>query len=101
MARFRFPSCWRSPLFREWLLPALLICLLATALAPRAVAQLTSDHNQFFSQEQDDITGGAERGNSFGSSIGAGDFDNDGFADIAVGLPGEDGGVGDRHLRVG
>ena len=87
MARFRFPSCWHSPLFR-----ALLVCLLATALAPRTPAQLTADHNQFFSQEQEDITGGAERGNSFGRSVDSGDFDNDGFVDLAIGMPGEEGG---------
>ncbi len=87
MARFRFPSCWHSPLFR-----ALLVCLLATALAPRTPAQLTADHNQFFSQEQEDITGGAEQGNSFGRSVDSGDFDNDGFVDLAIGMPGEDGG---------
>ena len=66
--------------------------LLLVVSAARAPAQLTSDHNQFFSQEQDDITGGSERGNQFGRSIDAGDFNNDGFADLAVGLPGEDGG---------
>ncbi len=83
MQHLRNSSCRRYSVF---------VCLLAIVLAPEVRAQLVPDFNQFFSQEQEDITGGAERGNSFGSSIGAGDFDNDGFADIAVGLPGEDGG---------
>ena len=87
MTRFRFSSCWNCAVFR-----LALVWLPATALAPRTAAQLTSDHNQFFSQEQEDITGGAERGNSFGRSIDAGDFDNDGFVDLAIGMPGEDGG---------
>ena len=55
-------------------------------------AQLTPEGTQFFEQDQEDITGGAERGNSFGSDVESGDFNNDGLADIAVGLPGEDGG---------
>ena len=36
----------------------------------------------------------AEAGDLFGSALAAGDFNNDGFADLAVGAPGEDvGGV--------
>ena len=72
--------------------PVLGACLLVAASAREVSAQLSADHNQFFSQEQKDITGGAERGNSFGRSVDAGDFNNDGFSDLAVGLPGEDGG---------
>ena len=83
MQHLRNSSCRRYSVF---------VCLLAIVFAPEVRAQLVPDFNQFFSQEQDDITGGAERGNGFGRSIGAGDFDNDGFTDIAVGLPGEDGG---------
>ena len=55
-------------------------------------AQLTPEGTQFFEQDQEDITGGAERGNRFGSDVEAGDFNNDGLKDIAIGLPGEDGG---------
>ncbi len=69
-----------------------LACLLVAAFATDLPAQLTPDYNQFFSQEQEDITGGAERGNSFGRSVDAGDFNNDGFADLAIGMPGENGG---------
>ena len=65
---------------------------LTVCLTPLSHAQLTPEGTQFFSQEQDDITGGSERGNSFGSAVRAGDFNNDGLADLAVGLPGEDGG---------
>ena len=83
MQHLRNSSCRRYSVF---------VYLLAIVFAPEVRAQLVPDFNQFFSQEQEDITGGSERGNSFGSSIGAGDFDHDGFADIAVGLPGEDGG---------
>ncbi len=66
---------------------ALTVCL--TSLSH---AQLTPEGTQFFEQDQDDLPGDAESGNSFGSAIRAGDFNNDGLKDIAVGLPGEEGG---------
>ena len=55
-------------------------------------AQLTPEGTQFFEQDQEDLPGGSERGNSFGSDIEAGDFNNDGLRDLAVGMPGENGG---------
>ena len=72
---------------RTLAIAALTIC--ATTLTQ---AQLTPEGTQFFEQDQEDLPGGAERGNSFGSDVEAGDFNDDGLADIAVGLPGEDGG---------
>ena len=54
--------------------------------------RLSSNGNQRWSQEQDDITGGAENGNGFGSALVGADFNGDGFDDLAVGLPREDGG---------
>ncbi len=45
-------------------------------------------------QDSPDIEGGAEQGDQFGYSLAAGDFDGDGYADLAVGVPEEDvGGV--------
>lgn len=38
-------------------------------------------------------SGGPETGDRYGSAVALGDFDGDGFADLAVGVPGED--VGD------
>lgn len=71
----------------------ILVVAASTACATTLTqAQLTPEGTQFFEQDQDDLPGGAERGNSFGNDVKAGDFNNDGFADLAVGLPREDGG---------
>ena len=66
--------------------------VLSVCLTPPAQAQLTAAGTQFFEQDQEDLPGGSERGNSFGSDIEAGDFNNDGLKDLAIGLPGENGG---------
>jgi len=46
---------------------------------------LTASGGQLFTQ----VAGAVEEGDRFGSALAAGDFDNDGFADLAVGAPGE------------
>lgn len=51
---------------------------------------LTDSGNQFWNQDSPsvlDTTGGDE---SFGAALAAGDFDDDGFDDLAIGVPGED-----------
>jgi hypothetical protein len=50
---------------------------------------LTSDENQFWSQDVPGILGVGEAQDSFGSSIGWADFNGDGFDDMAVGAPGD------------
>lgn len=47
---------------------------------------LTGAGSQLFSQDSPGVVGTAERGDQFGSALAAGDFDNDGFADLAVGV---------------
>ncbi|WP_277739462.1 FG-GAP and VCBS repeat-containing protein [Streptomyces sp. LX-29] len=42
------------------------------------------------SQDSPGVPGGAEAGDRFGDAIVAQDFDGDGYADLAVGTPGED-----------
>ena len=50
---------------------------------------LSSAGNQFWSQDSPDVAGRAELGDEFGFSVAAGDFNGDGFGDLAVGVPGK------------
>jgi FG-GAP repeat len=60
-----------------------------------SAAGLAAAGNQFWSQNSFGIAGGAETGDRFGSTLAAGDFNGDGFADLAIGVPFEDIGVTD------
>jgi len=51
---------------------------------------LTSSGSQFWSQNSPDVNGASETLDRCGASLVAGDFDGDGFADLAFGCPGED-----------
>src|SRR5262249_29597945 len=50
---------------------------------------LTGTGSQFFTQDSPGVGSTAETGDFFGSTVGVSDFDNDGFADLAVGVQGE------------
>ena len=50
-------------------------------------AGLTATDNQIWHQDSLGIAGNFEDFDSFGSSLSAGDFNNDGFADLAIGSP--------------
>jgi hypothetical protein len=50
---------------------------------------LTGSGSQFFTQNTAGVGGNAEEGDTFGSALAAGDFNHDGFADLAVGARGE------------
>jgi hypothetical protein len=52
-----------------------------SATSPRA--------DQFWTQDATDVEDIAEQGDSFGSSLTAGDFNNDGRDDLAIGVSGE------------
>jgi FG-GAP repeat len=55
---------------------------------------LTSAGNQVFDQDSTGVQGSAEPGDEFGFAVSTGDFNADGTADLAVGVPGEgDGGL--------
>ncbi|MGH2667858.1 MAG: FG-GAP repeat protein, partial [bacterium] len=51
---------------------------------------LSSSGDQVFHQDSDEINGAAEGSDFFGFSLASGDFDGDGFDDLAVGVPLED-----------
>ena len=51
---------------------------------------LTQAGNQLWSQASTGILGAAEEGERFGEALTSGDFDGDGFADLAVGVSLED-----------
>lgn len=48
-------------------------------------------------QGQIAIGGSSEAGDQFGNALAVGDFDNDNYDDLAVGVPGESLGTGDLH----
>jgi hypothetical protein len=57
-------------------------------------AGLNTNEHQVFSQNSTNVPGAAETSDHFGYSLASGDFDHDGFADLAVGVPDEDTGNG-------
>jgi hypothetical protein len=57
---------------------------------------LSVRRNQRFTQSSAGVPGTSESGDRFGATLAAGDFDGDGFADLAVGVPGEGTSAGSR-----
>ena len=55
-----------------------------------AAAGLTATGNLFFEQNSPGVSDSAETGDGFAAALAAGDFDDDGRADLAVGVPDED-----------
>jgi hypothetical protein len=53
-------------------------------------SRLSSSGDQLWHQDVSGIESGAESDDLFGSALAAGDFDNDGHSDLAVGVPSED-----------
>jgi hypothetical protein len=63
---------------------------------------LTSVGNQLWAQSSPGIKDAAQRGDRFGFALAAGDFNRDGYADLAVGAPYEDlpGGLNSGAVNV-
>lgn len=59
---------------------------------------LTDTNNQLWSQNSSGIAETAEGGERFGAALATGDFDNDGFDDLAIGVPNEHNGVAEPGL---
>jgi hypothetical protein len=58
----------------------------AVSILYGSTAGLTTKGGRLFTQ----VGGAVERGDGFGAAVAAGDFNHDGFADLAVGAPDED-----------
>jgi hypothetical protein len=62
---------------------------------------LTTSGQRYIHQDSTGATGTAETDDAFGSALAAGDFDDDGYADLAVGIPYEDwGGTDEGSVHV-
>jgi hypothetical protein len=57
-----------------------------------SAAGLSATGNQILNQSTDGVPGNWEKNDLFGQSVAAGDFNNDGQDDLAVGVPGENDG---------
>jgi FG-GAP repeat len=63
---------------------------------------LAASGSQLFTQNSPGVVGVAEEGDAFGRALAAGDFNQDGVADLAIGAPGEEVGgvVGSGAINV-
>ncbi|HEY3682806.1 MAG TPA: FG-GAP repeat protein [Streptosporangiaceae bacterium] len=61
----------------------------AVNIAYGAASGLNTAKHQSVSQGSPGVPGARETGDRFGASVASGDFDRDGYADLAIGSPGE------------
>ena len=62
----------------------------AVNVLPGSAAGLTAAGDQFWQQDSAGVLDVAEGGDQFGDALAVGDFNNDGFPDLAIGVFGED-----------
>ncbi|HEX2313760.1 MAG TPA: FG-GAP-like repeat-containing protein [Thermomonospora sp.] len=60
------------------------------SVVPGSRAGLDTRRRRVIHQDSAGVPGAAERGDRFGDAIASADFDRNGYADLAVGAPGED-----------
>ena len=70
-------------------------------IVPGSAAGLDFARSFNLDQDVEGMNGGAESSDNFGASLAVGDFDDDGFADLAIGVPGEDDGEGQLQVVFG
>ncbi|MCF6262146.1 MAG: FG-GAP repeat protein [Xanthomonadales bacterium] len=64
-----------------------------------AAGGLTADDDDYWHQGPSSAGGALEAQDRFGSALAAGDFNGDGFDDLAIGIPGEDIGSGAAQVE--
>jgi len=67
-----------------------LLALGVALIATPSAAQLGASGNQFWNQDSPGLEGVVETGDVFGDTVATGDFDGDGYEDLAIGIPSED-----------
>jgi FG-GAP repeat protein len=90
-------SRWPRP---RLAVPVVAAALLAASLpeAGRAQCSLTDATNWCVQQDSNGVPGGAENNDHFGGALAFGDFNGDGYDDLAVGVPGENNDAGVVHV---
>ncbi len=68
----------------------------AVEYIPGSSSGLTTTGQLFYHQDSSGVTGSAETDDALGQALAAGDFDDDGYADLAIGAPYEDWGGTDE-----
>ena len=67
----------------------------SNGLSSTAIGVGDGQDDQQWHQNSAGIINSNEPGDNFGSSVSVGDFNNDGYDDLAIGVPGEDIGIND------
>jgi hypothetical protein len=73
----------------------------AVSVIEGSTSRLTGDGDQRWTQASGAVLGQPVPGNAFGAALAVGDIDNDGYADLAVGIPGDGNGAGAVDVMFG